>query len=382
MKATESRLLAAIISGISSIGLLMGLYAVFMSSSVSAGQAYPLIYETARTQAMGGTSVGIADDRQAMFTNPAGLAQVRDKQFALIQGEGEYNQDYRSVNDKTKGLSDRDTPQDRAANHRTLTEIMGKRARMQASNLAYYMGSSGFAASFLYQALAETEAVRPTNPKIRALGVVDSVLSGSIARPFPGVRSTFNDAANGWWGATAKFIARNALDREYDARDFAGLSESDLRSNQRYGAAFDFDAATYWELDNPWHTRVGGVIRNVLAAEIDPIIGTLKREVGLGVSVRPLGGPPDRNRKLLLAADIWNPQDDGGPLSHLRLGGEAWVRPWLAVRAGVRGGWLSAGVEADFQVVRLEISTYGEEIGPRTGDREDRRYRLALGIEF
>ena len=31
------------------------------------------IYESARTLGMGGTSVAIADDHQALFTNPAGL---------------------------------------------------------------------------------------------------------------------------------------------------------------------------------------------------------------------------------------------------------------------------------------------------------------------
>ncbi|MBF0503025.1 MAG: hypothetical protein HQM09_23035 [Candidatus Riflebacteria bacterium] len=350
--------------------------------SLLALQAYPLMYETSRTLSMGGVSVGIADDRQAMYTNPAGLAQIRDKEYALIQAEGEYNQDYRSVKDKTSGLSDRDTPQDRAANNRTLTSIMGKRAHMEASNLAYYLGTQGFAGAFLYQALAETEVVRPTNPRIRALGAVDSMLSGSLSRPFPGTRTIFGDSANGWWGGTAKFLSRRSLDREYDARDFAGLSEADLRSSERYGAAFDFDAATYWELDNSWHSRVGGIIHNVLAAEIDPSIGNLKRDVAVGVSIRPLSGPPERNKKLLLGADLWNPQDGGEFFSHLRLGGEAWVRPWLGLRAGMRSGWLSAGIEANFRVIRLELSTYGEEIGPRPGDREDRRYRLALGVEF
>ena len=332
---------------------------------------------------MGGVCVGLSDDYQALYSNPAGLAQVTDKEFAVIQAEGEINRDFRKVDDATDGLSDVNTPAARAANNAILTDVMGLRARMSASNLAYYLGGTGFGVGFLYQGLAETAVVRPTNPRLRAHGVVDAVLSGSMARRVPGVRNLFADQADGWWGASVKFLSRRWVDREYDSRDFAGLSESDLKAGERRGETFDFDAGTHWELkNNPWNPRLGMLVRNVFETEIDPVIGHMKREWALGCSVRPLTGPEERREKLVLAADIWNPQDGGGFMSHLRLGGEAWVRPWLALRGGVRGGYLSAGCSADFEVVRLDFSTYGEETGARPGDREDRRYSLSLGIEF
>lgn len=354
-----------------------------VASPVLAKTADRLNYETSRTKAMGGVCVGVSDDYQALYSNPAGLAQVTDKEFAVIQADGEINKDYRKVNDKTSGLSDQNTPAARIANNAILTDLMGLRARMLASNLAYYLGGTGFGVGILYQGLAETEVVRPTNPRLRAHGLVDAVLSGSMARPIPGVRNVFADQADGWWGASVKFLSRRWVDREFDPRDFAGLAESDLRASERSGETFDFDAGTHWELkNNPWRPRLGMLIRNVFATAIDPVIGNMKREWAVGCSVRPLNGPEERWRTFVLAADIWNPQEDGGIMSHVRLGGEAWVRPWLALRGGVRGGYLTGGCTADFKVARFDFSTYGEEIGARPGDREDRRYSLSLGLEF
>lgn len=366
-----------------SLTALLAVGLCLLAGPLPARTADPLNYETTRTKAMGGVCVGLSDDYQALYSNPAGLAQVTDKEFAVIQAEGEINKDYRTVDDTTDGLSDQNTPAARAANNAILTRVMGLRARMQASNLAYYLGGTGFGVGVLYQGLAETEVVRPTNPRLRAHGLVDTVLSGSMARPIPGVRNVFADQANGWWGASVKFLSRRWVDREFDPRDFAGLTESDLRGSERRGETFDFDAGTHWELkNNPWRPRLGMLIRNVFETEIDPAIGKMKREWAVGCSFRPLQGPEERWNKLVLAADFWNPQDDGGFMSHLRLGGEAWVRPWLALRGGVRGGYLTGGCSADFEVVRLDFSSYGEEIGARPGDREDRRYSLSLGIEF
>jgi hypothetical protein len=209
------------------------------------------------------------------------------------------------------------------------------------------------------------------------------VLSGSVARPIrPLPKVVFNDQAQGWWGLSLKFLSRRSIDQEFDARDFAGLSESDLRRQEFKGTTFDFDGGVLYQLSNPWFSSVGLHVANLFETEIDPTIGQVKRQVAIGTAIRPLSGPVERKKKLILAADLWDVTGEGTFMNRLRLGLEASPRPWLKIRGGVRGGYLTAGATAEFREAWCEFATYSEEIGPRPGDREDRRYSLTLGFEF
>lgn len=362
---------------------LWGVVVLMLGSvAVSAFNSPPLEYETVRTRGMGGCSVALADDQQALYANPAGLFQIRENVFAVADVAAELNQDFRRVENKTDGLSNQDNPETRASNNALLRDVMGQQARLQASNFAYYLGEKGFGAGFLYQATTGIGVKNPANPRIRAQGTVDSVLSGSISRQIPGVKNLFQDKALGWWGGSLKFISRRYIDREYDPRDFASLSESDLRDAQFKGSGMDFDAGTFWQLDNDFQQSIGLTVRNVLETELDPLVGRLQRQFCLGTAIRPLTGNPERKQKLVLAADLWDFTADGALLNHVRLGVEGKPRPWLTLRGGVRAGYLSAGCTLRFRVARFDFATYSEELGARPGDREDRRYSGELSLDF
>lgn len=344
--------------------------------------AHQLSYETSRTRAMGGVSVAIADDHQAIFTNPAGLARMKDKAYTPLQLHAEMNRDYERIKDELDGLSDQDTAAARRANYDKLSRIMGKQAHLAFSNLAYYIGSMGFAGGFLYQATAETGIVRPTNPRIRVKGDIDSVLFGSLARSVGDWKDVFGAHAQGFWGVNMKFLARRTIDHEFDPRDYPGLSENDLRRNELRGATLDFDGGVIYQLQNPWRSSIGAFVGNILESEIDPRIGRLPRQYGIGVSIRPLSGSTEHSDKLLLGADLWDVTGGGSFMQRLRLGGEAKLLSWLTIQVGLRGGYPTAGCKADFGDARMEFATYGEELGPHTGDNEDRRYSLSFGFEF
>lgn len=331
---------------------------------------------------MGGTSIAVSDDEQALFSNPAALSTRREKAYALVDVNGEYNNDYSEIKNKTEKLSSADTVEGRAFNDRVLSEIMGKRARLQASNLVYYLGTQGFAVGILAQVLAETGVVRPTSPKIQSLQVTDTILAGSFSRPVSGANIIFRDQSKGWWGVSAKFINRNYLNREFYPRDFAVITKDDLLKNPSHGNTLDLDVGTFWALDNAWWQTVGLTAGNVFNNEIDPSIGNLKPWVALGTAIRPLSGNFERKQKLLLAADLWNVSDDISWFSKLRLGMEGKPRSWLTLRCGIRGGYWSGGLSAVFRMVHVDFASYSDETGPRPGDREDRRTSMSLSLNF
>jgi hypothetical protein len=352
------------------------------ASKGSAFEAYPLWYESIRTRAMGGVSIALPEEEQALYSNPAALGLRETSAYSFINAGAEINRDFRNVKDETDRLSDADTAEGRGFNNNVLSRVMGNTARGQAHNLAYYLGSKGFGAGILAQGLVEIEAVRPTNPKVRTRQVSDIVLSGSFARPIPGSRIVFNDKARGWWGGTAKILTRSYLSAEFDPRDFAGLSESDLTDRRHNGTTMDADFGALYSLDNRWWQTLGLTVGNVFETEIDPQVGNLQRWIAVGTSIRPLSGPANRKQKLVLAADLWDVTGDGTFWHKLRLGMEARPRPWLRLLFGLRSGYPSAGFSTVFNNVSCHVSTYSEERGPRVGDREDRRYALGLNIHF
>ncbi len=80
------------------------------------GYERPLTFETSRSHGMGGASVAIADDQQALFCNPAGLGMRTTSAFSVLSATGDRSEDYDTVSDHIDRLSDADTAASRAAN--------------------------------------------------------------------------------------------------------------------------------------------------------------------------------------------------------------------------------------------------------------------------
>lgn len=350
--------------------------------SYADGYVHPLEYQTPRTRAMGGASVAVADDHQAFFTNPAGLGQRTSKAYSVINLSAAMNTDYRKVRSRLESLGDDDTPGSRLANNNLLAEAMGKRMVGEVSNFAYYMGGAGFGAAFLYQASMEASVVRPANPRIRVRGDSDSVLAGSYAWPLSNETVMFRDRARGWLGTTMKFVSRRTIDSEFDARDYAALSKQDLEDNQFAGVAMDLDFGALWILSSPWYPSVGLQVANILESKIDRRVGRLRRHATVGTALRPLTGPPERNRKLLLAADIVDVTSSDSLFKKLRLGSEVELRDWLHIQMGLMSGYFTAGFSANFKDARVDFASYGVELGSRAGDLEDRRLSLSFLYQF
>jgi hypothetical protein len=362
------------------VRLILGL--LLFPVSGWAFEAYPLMYETIRTRGMGGAMTAVGDDEQTLYANPAALGARERKAYAILDLAAEYNSDAKKVKDETDRLLSADTPESRSFNNNVLSRVMGKRSRAQVSNLGYYLGKDGFGAGILYQNLVEVGAIRPTNPKVQSLVVSDTVLSGSFARPVGGINTAFSDKAKGWWGGSVKVFTRSYARREFDARDFATLSESALFNNRYNGVTGDLDFSTFWKLENPWNQTVGLTVGNLLHNQIDPNIGELRPWVSVGTAIRPLSGPPERRKKLLLAADLWDVSRDVSVGSKVRLGIEAIPRPWLILRGGLRGGYLTGGFTTSFRLIQFDFATYSEELGSRPGNHEDRRYSASLSAVF
>jgi hypothetical protein len=79
--------------------------------------------------------------------------------------------------------------------------------------------------------------------------------------------------------------------------------------------------------------------------------------------------------------DIGN-NSGGSPFRLVHFGGEFGVKDHLYLRAGVNQGYLCAGVGFDLPLLKIDLSTYGEEMSLNAGGQEDRRYALRFGLSL
>ncbi|MBU1108977.1 MAG: hypothetical protein KKB51_20025 [Candidatus Riflebacteria bacterium] len=360
---------------------LIALFCV-LSTALPVSAARQFVYESARTLGMGGASVAVANDHQALLTNPAGLGLQTKSSYSVINALAEQNDDYSKVNGSIKRLSDDDTGTSRTANYNSLMDIMGKTGYQAWSTMGYYLGSTGFGMAAYYRDSEQFSVENPANPVVKSEVYQDTVLSGSIARGFNETQMLFKDRTIGWWGATMKVAARKTTDQSYYARDFAALTPKVLKNTDRSGTTLDFDLGALWQLNNPWQTSLGLFVGNVLSTDYSEEAGTLERQFAIGATIKPLTGTPERNEKLILAADYWETGDDGTALTKLRLGMQVQIAKGLHFLCGLRGGYPTAGFALSWYDLRLQAATYGEELGQRPGEKEDRRHALSINLEF
>lgn len=344
--------------------------------------AKPLTYETSRSLGMGGACVAIADDHQALYVNPAGLALQKKSSYSILNLTAERNDGYDKVSSNIDKLTDSDTPAARSANFNNLMQIMGDKGYQAWSAMAYYLGSTGFGIGAWHRESEFMAVENPASPKVISNVYKDTVLSGSIARDFGEAQILFKDRATGWWGATMKIASRKVGEHSFYARDFSALTPGILKDTDRTGTALDFDLGALWQLNNAWQTSLGIFAGNILSSDYSEEAGTMKRQFAIGTSIKPLTGPPERNEKLLLAVDYWETGEDTAGLAKLRAGMQIRLSKNLQLMAGLRGGYPTAGFAITWNDLRFQAATYGEEIGQRPGEREDRRTSASFNLEF
>lgn len=69
-------------------------------------------------------------------------------------------------------------------------------------------------------------------------------------------------------------------------------------------------------------------------------------------------------------------------MKKLHFGAETRLSPTFSVRSGFNQGYVTGGVGINLPVVKIDIATYGEELGSNTGQQEDRRVVFSLRTEI
>ena len=347
--------------------------ALFMvlSSTLCSGAEYPYIYKGMRPMGMGGAFVAVSNDANALFYNPAGLADIHTIRASIFPLELELGENaygiYRDAADV-----DFDNEIETAE---FLRENIGERAHL-ALNLFPFYSMPRFAFGLIGTARMDLEVYDRQYPKVLTNVINDIGVGAGYAHPL------FHDTL--LVGASAKYINRQSLTEEYTVLDITSEDLDDLIDDDLVdGSGVLVDLGIIYKLDDLGMpgTKIGLSANNLIggdlgdAKDVDDHIDigfALEREFWI--------------TKTTLAfdyVDLFSQMgDDDDMAKRIRLGAEFRFPRILSLRVGLYQGYFTSGVTLDAKYARLDILTYAEEIGAYAGQRVDRRYSLRFILGF
>lgn len=354
---------------------------IIMASAPAYGQAASeasnRIYRSASFLGRGDTGVAIADDEEAIFYNPAGIAQGKGlyKKTVLLSPQVE-------ISEATKDLA-RELGSENANAVDTVIKHIGKPNHVGVSN---FTGIILRRAAFGAIASSNVDLLAYKSKEQGGLEVVDARADQNLGVTFTLAEKFFRDSL--YLGVTAKYLERGRGAITASAAEADQLKES-LNDTSQFigmGQGGGADVGLMWKSTGTrTNLSLGLTAHDLGDTKITPTDPTsldlnLKQTIDVGLALEP-------NTKFSKAKLLVDYHDVQGrvvtnPLKRIHLGAEISVLDIVGVCGGLNGGYPTAGLYADVYFLRLDLSAYTEEVGERVGTRPDTRYAFRLKAGF
>jgi hypothetical protein len=343
---------------------------VFVFSCMCLAAEYPYIYKGFRPMGMGGAFVAVSNDANALFYNPAGLADIDSIRASIFGLEIEMGKNTVSV---LKDALDTDFGNE-SESAQFIRDHMGDRSHLGLAIVPNY-SMPRFAVTVIGTGRMDLDVRDRQYPKLDVNVINDIGLGAGYAHPF------LEDSL--LIGASAKYIHRQSLAQEYTVADLSDKLSDRIRDDLKKGNGILVDLGIIYKLSKVQfaNTRVGISANNLIGGGLgDAADATQHVDIGFA---------QDLDLKVTKATfaidyvDLFNQfKQDSDIAKRLRLGAECRFLDIIFVRAGLYQGYLTAGLNLEARVVRLDLLTYAEEVGAYAGQRVDRRYagRFVFGF--
>jgi hypothetical protein len=332
------------------------------------------IYRSPYFLGRGDTGAATADYQEAIFYNPAGLAQGKGlyKETVLVSPSFQ-------VSTKTKDLVRQVLVQE-DNDPDTLRGYLGRNLHLGFSNftgVVFRRAAVGILVS------SDTNVMLAKSPEARGLETLHADTVANRVAVFSAAEGFFNQKL--LIGATAKYIMRNEATLDVSALDSSNISDQ-LSANDvevsRNGIGLDL--GVMYDADRtPW--RFGLHVENLgstklAAAESGVSSKRLPQIVTFGTAY----DLTTKMSSLVLQADF---RDVGGVVEkdvykRLHIGSELQFARVFGFMGGLNQGYPTVGLFLNLYVVRFDIGAYTEEVGSTAGVRPDQRlfFRLKAGF--
>jgi hypothetical protein len=366
----------------------------FFIHSSFAGQA--MYYGThqqflsTRAVGMGNAGVAVANDENAMFYNPAGLRQLSEGHANYFIKAGGNPDVLKFADDINKA------GKDSTAIAAAIEKNYGKNYSLRAPSLGFLWAHPTWSFAFIPADVSiDTSLHEAVGPAINLYVIQDTTVAFSKAWNIHNFEPGRLDV-----GVTAKGIYRAQLDKIVDIASIQNKKVLEA-SDSNEGLAVDFDIGALWKapsMDGFWgyvSPRVGVVVRNVLD------YGYISN---LGLYAKDKQGDPEKLHRVVdvgsafklphwwvfdseFAFDVrdmlhpnWTFNKGVHAGFEFKWGRDSWWNGgW---RVGINQMYWTAGFSGRISFFKLDLASYGREVGTSSQKVEDRVYMLTTSFDF
>ncbi len=366
------------------------------------------LYKDPRIMGMGGANVAVGSYSTSVFSNPAGLASIKKEHGFEVDllGIGV------SVSEKSQEFMDdinNVDSEDSAAMTAILNKYSGKHFHVGVDNYtALSKNSEAFAWSIGMLAAADVNFMAHGNGSLTG-GLLETSSRGYGGLVLGGAIPYDTEIGRVDIGVGLKYINLTSYEGTLGVTDLTNTDDDaakilqDKYEKTATGIGMDLGATLHPFAENIWHPAVGMSILNIGAMSMDDNYGGQPMSVNLGASVTPEVPYFD---KLVFAVDyvdlfnanklrIYNYNSVGETVGYsdyadtdfmkrLRLGaGLGLVDSTYfssAVNVGIYQSAYTAGLNMEVTILKLNFTTYQEQIGSGSADISDRRYMAQIGL--
>lgn len=326
----------------------------------------------------GDTGIATADNHEAIFYNPAGLAS----------GKGLYKETVLVSPSVHTSIHTKDLVRQVAVEEKndpdTFKSFLGHNLHLGLSNftgIVFRRAALGFLVSgHTNILLAKSEEDRGVE-NLRAEVALNKIPTFSMAQDFWNQKLMI--------GTTIKYVMRNEGRLTVSALDSQNISNQlQGDSVQKEMRGIGVDLGLIYRFDKiPW--RLGLNIQNAGSTQlkqVDPDEGeasggrTLPQKVNLGSAY-------EVKTKMSSLLFLFDYHDIAGAtetstFKRLHLGGEMSFARFFGVVGGLNQGYPTAGLYLNLYVLRLDLGAYTQEVGGAAGVRPDQRFYFRLMAGF
>ncbi len=331
------------------------------------------IYRSPYFLGRGDTGVAVADNEEAIFYNPAGLAQGSGifKGLSIFSPGIEISSDTRSLV--------KDLASSQGGNTISkLTEHIGENQHIGFNNfsgLLFRRAAIGIVTS------NETDVLVYKDPKQGGLEAVQADLYSTTGLTF-----TLADSFYGGkmlLGMTLAYYKR--AQAELDLGLLEAQSLNDTSSIFGYGTTSPVTFGAMFLLPGKNESSIGVTIHNVGDAHVTPdnpdlSVDNLKQRIDLGYA--STSSSKAATARLLVDYIDATSAYSSNVYKKLHVGGEIGLGKRVGLSAGLNQGGPCAGIFIDAWLLRIDSGFYTEELSDKVGLRSDRRYFVRIKAGF
>ena len=321
---------------------------------------------TARSAAMGGTSIAFVRGPDALFSNPAALTKVEGFNFNLVTANATISKNAIDLASTLQSTGASFTAAD-------LDNLYGKKiftdVSLQGGLVVPYFGVGAYSYNTATQSFSN-----PSFPFYNVDLVSDY---GYI------VGGAFEISKNLSFGLSGRHIKRWSGNEDILVTDLLGSSPQDIIEQRLSdkGKGNALDVAMLATFDNPWNTSLAVVWRDLGHTKFSTTSGNgpERQEDNLifGVSSQ-------KNIGLMTWTNAFEYKfirNDGDITKKLHFGTEI-ALGLFDLRAGYGQGYLSYGAAFDISFLRAEVASYTNELGANAGQSPNDRYQASISLNL